>query len=166
VIAMLVTVVLAVGVFTPIAALGWWLVRLGTVGGDLPGDATSRTGGDGTGIWLSVENRSATPVLVGARVRDQRPLATLFQPPALVVRPARFGERRSAGSWSDGVLGAVPPGQMRWVLPGVTRPSRLLVALGQPGDRLRIHDHLLGPDVAAPVSDTDPRAEPPSPLRR
>jgi hypothetical protein len=130
---------------TPVVGFAWWMFELGRDAGDRPGDATSRVGaGTGGYLWLSVANHSLTPVVVGAHTRDERPFASLFQAPALVVRPARRHERRQAANWSETVLGAVAPGaEMRWPVPAVVARTRLVVALGQSGDRLRIHDHLL-----------------------
>jgi hypothetical protein len=146
----LILIVVAVS-FGPIIAIGLWLAHLATAGGDRLDDATTRIELDADGEWLAVSNPSDVPVLVAAATRTQRPLAGLFQPPDLVKRPARRSERSRRRAWAPSMLGAVPPGaQMRWPLPVSPVRARLMVTLAQPGDRLRVHDHLILPLTLSP----------------
>jgi hypothetical protein len=133
------TVLAAVlGGWALIAVWAGWLVRLGLEGGDRPGDALSRISADGQ--WLVVTNPGPVAVIVGVRRHRRRRLAATWTP-SLVVRAAHRHER--GVSWSDAVVGAVAPGtEWRWPVPPVGTPSCLRVAIGQPGGRLRIHDHL------------------------
>jgi hypothetical protein len=141
-------IIVAVGAcFLPVVGLGLWLAGLAVAGGDRPGDATTRIVVDARGDgWLTVRNPSGVPVPVGAMTRSRHPLAWIFQPPDLVVRPARRSERSGGRDWAAAMLGVVPPGsEMRWPVPDRRVPARLLVTLWQPGARLRVHDHLLAP---------------------
>ena len=126
-----------IGGWALIAVWAGWLVRLGLEGGDRPGDAVSRITADGQ--WLVITNPGPVPVIVGVRRHRRRRLAATLTP-SLVVRATRRHERGVA--WSDAVVGAVAPGtESRWPVPPEATPSCLRVAIGQPGGRLRIHDH-------------------------
>jgi hypothetical protein len=143
---MVLILILVAVCFGPIVATGLWLAHLAIDGGDRPDDATTRIEADAEGEWLTVSNPSDVPVLVAAATRTQHPLAVVFQPPDLVKRPARRSERSTSRVWAPSMLGAVPPGaRMRWPVPASPVRTRLVVTLAQPGDRLRVHDHLVLP---------------------
>jgi hypothetical protein len=136
----LVTIVLFAG------AAKWarWLVDRGIRDGDRPGDAQSglSLGPDDT-LLVEVVNPSGTEVAVGCHTR-RRVASNRLQGliPTLVIRPASRSEQRQLDRGASDFLGAVEAGATRtWRIPSPPGPSRCLVYLGQPGGRLRVHDH-------------------------
>jgi hypothetical protein len=146
----LITVVL----FAVAAKGARWLVDRGIEGGDRPLDARStvRPGPDQT-LLVRVVNPSGTAVTIGCRTRTSTaPGRVQGLIPALVVRPATRSERRRVDRSASDFLGAVEAGSTRtWQIPYPIGPSRCLVFLGQPGGRLRVHDHVV-PQVQTPSS--------------
>jgi hypothetical protein len=127
---------------------GFWLAIAGGNAGDLAIDARTRlVATPGRAPQLVVTNPGPEPVVVGMTAR--RHLSHGIDPmwSQLVVRPARWYERRQDGRLATSVLGVVEPrGMQRWDLPVADEPSRVIVVLSQGGGRVRIHEHLAGPN--------------------
>jgi hypothetical protein len=130
--------------FTMIAKGALWLADRGMEDGDQPADAHSSIGiGPDQDLLVEVVNPSETAVVVGCHVRRRlTPERLQGAVPSLVNRPATRSERRRPDRGASGMLGVVEPGSARrWAIPSDGGPSRCLVFLGQPGGRLRVHDH-------------------------
>jgi hypothetical protein len=146
----LITVVL----FAAAAKGARWMVDRGIHDGDRPKDALSTVapGPDQT-LLVRVVNPSGTAVAIGCRTRtSMAPRRARGLVPALVIRPATRSERRRLDRGASEFLGAVDAGSTRtWQIPSPIGPSRCLVFLGQPGGRLRVHDHMV-PHLQTPSS--------------
>jgi hypothetical protein len=136
-----------------IGIAGFWLAIAGAEAGDQAIDATSRlVAVQGRAPQLVVSNPGPEPVVVGmtARRHSARGRDALWAP--LAVRPARWYERRQSDNRAATMLGVVEPhGIRRWDLPRTDQPSRVIVTLGQGGGRLRVHEHLAGPNDPGPT---------------
>jgi hypothetical protein len=136
----------AFGFLALIGLAGFWLADRGVEAGDLPGDARSAisVAPDGS-LLVEVVNPSPVAVTVGWHLRArQTPQVLQVVTPCLVVRPVRRAERRRPDRGATGFLGAVDAGcRERWSVPAPTVPARIHLVLGQPGSRLRVHDHLV-----------------------
>jgi hypothetical protein len=141
-----VVIAVTAGALIVVAQGALWLADRGTHDGDHPADAYSSITADAGGALLvMVTNPSATSVVAGCRLRP-RLTPDLLQGvvPALVVRAASRAERRRVDRGASEVLGVVEARSTRtWRLPTCAGPIRCLVILGQPGGRLRVHDHAL-----------------------
>jgi hypothetical protein len=147
-------IVMTVVLFAAVAKGTRWLVERGIADGDRPLDAVSTVapGPDQT-LLVRVVNPSGTAVAIGCRTRT-RTAAGGAQGllPTLVIRPATRSERRRLDRGASDFLGAVEAGSTRtWQIRAPIGPSRCLVVLGQPGGRLRVHDHQV-PHVQSPSS--------------
>ena len=133
-------IVVTVVLFATVAKGARWLVDRGMADGDRPMDAVSTVaaGPDQT-LLVRIVNPSGTAVAIGLT-------------PTLVIRAATRSERRRLDRGAADFLGAVEAGSTRtWKIPSPVGASRCLVFLGQPGGRLRIHDHVV-PQVETPSS--------------
>jgi hypothetical protein len=147
-------ILLAVALFTAVVKGAQWLAARGIEDGDLPMDALSAIGpGPDRTLLVEVSNPSGTEVAVGCGTRRQMaPGRVRRLIPALVIRPATRTERRRLDRGASHFLGAVEAGSTRtWRIPSPLGPSRCFVFLGQPGGRLRVHDHAV-PQVRGPWS--------------
>jgi hypothetical protein len=136
--------------FAGLAKSALWLADRGTRDRDLPLDALSvlARGPDET-VLVDVVNPSESAVAVGRRTRRQvAPGLVHGLVPTLVIRAATRAERRRLDRGASEFLGAVEARSTRtWRIPSahLSGPSRCLVYLGQPGGRLRVHDHVVPP---------------------
>jgi len=134
---------------TPMARAAWWLACRCIEDGDRPGDArTSVSRGLDQSIVVEVENSSGESIVVGWDVRPRMtPDCLQVLTSTLVIRALRRSERRRADGGASGFLGAVEAHTARsWHLPAPTVSSRILLILGQPGGRGRVHDYAV-PDL-------------------
>jgi hypothetical protein len=147
-------IVVTVVLFATVAKGARWLVDRGMADGDRPMDAVSTVaaGPDQT-LLVRIVNPSGTAVAIGWRTRmPATPGRVRGLTPTLVIRAATRSERRRLDRGAADFLGAVEAGSTRtWKIPSPVGASRCLVFLGQPGGRLRIHDHVV-PQVETPSS--------------
>jgi hypothetical protein len=136
-----------------VGAAGFWLAVAGGNAGDLAIDARSRlVARPGRAPQLVVTNPGPEPVVVGMTARRHSPHGVEIMWSQLAVRPARWYERRQDDRSATTALGVVEPrGMERWDLPLVDEPSRVIVMLSQGGGRVRIHEHLAGPNDPGPT---------------
>jgi hypothetical protein len=137
-------ILMTVVLFAAVAKGARWLADRGTEDGDRPLDALSAVapGPDQT-LLVRVVNPSETEVTIGCRsCMLMAPGRLQGLVPTLVIRPATRAERRRLDRGASDFLGAVEAWSTRtWRIPSPIGPSRCLVFLGQPGGRLRVHDH-------------------------
>ncbi len=152
----------SIGAIGLVVSSAWWLLRAGEAGGDRPADAHTRLlAGSGGVTPLVVTNPGPQVVVVGVTVRRHRAGRLDSLRSHLVVRPARWYERRRHDRGAVIVLGAVGPDREgRWELPLPAGPVRVVVLVGQGAGRLRVHEHLAGTDHHAGLTFVSP-----SPLR-
>jgi hypothetical protein len=129
-----------------LAGLGW-LVHLGFRHGDRPLDARVSTELRDSGqpdeprpvVVAAIDNPSGAAVMVGLAARPSRIPAVLS--PGGISVPA-LTSRRGLRAGAFETVGVVPArGTVRLTVPvtAAGRRYRLLVAVGQPGGRLRLH---------------------------
>jgi hypothetical protein len=157
----IVGILMTVALFAVAATGSRWLVDRGLRDGDQRDDALSTvTIGPGRTVLVEVINPSGTDVAVGCRTRRRMaPERVQSLIPTLVIRPASRSEQRQLDRGASDVLGAVKAGGTRtWRIPSPAGPSRCLVYLGQPGGRLRVHDHavLQGRPSSSLLEDAPP----------
>jgi hypothetical protein len=136
-----------------IGIAGFWLAVVGGTAGDLAVDATSRlVAAPGRVPQLVVTNPGPEPVVVGMTARRHSANGRDALWAQLAVRPGRWYERRQSDRRAATMLGVVEPhSTQRWDLPWADQPSRVVVLLGQGGGRLRVHEHLAGPNDPGPT---------------
>jgi hypothetical protein len=123
-----------------------WLVVEGQRHGDEPTDAVSRVLPAAAGRRdVVITNPGLEPVVVGMAVRLHRPGRFDTLRPHLIIRASRWQERRRHDRGATDVLGVVAPGETSsWSLLMSCRSERIVLLIGQPGGRLRVHEHLVG----------------------
>jgi hypothetical protein len=144
----MIEILLAVVLVVAVDLAACALLRVGKTTGPRAADVRTRLEADPeAGRHLVVRNPGTAVVVVGMTVRPRRGAWADRARPHLAVRPARFYERRRYDATATVVLGAVEAGtEQRWTLAVPPGPARVRVLVGQAGCRLRVHDHLIGPD--------------------